>query len=216
MPRVMLVEDHTLVRSGIRLLLERSPGITIVGEADDGRQAIDLAKSLTPDIAIVDVGMPNLNGLQAARAIRAESPRTLVLMLSMHSEIEYVREAIRAGASGYVLKNAASAELGAAVHAILIGQTYISEKLLKALKKAHVDVRSGASPSELALLTPREKEILQLVAEGNSGPEIASTLDISERTVESHRQNIMIKLDIHTIAGLTRFAIRNGLCFLDT
>jgi DNA-binding NarL/FixJ family response regulator len=216
MPRVLLVEDHTLVRSGIRLLLEKSRDIVIAGEADDGRQAIAMAKTLTPDLAIVDVGMPNLNGLQAAKQIRQESPRTRVLMLSMHAEIEYVREALRAGASGYVLKSAASAELMAAVHAVLIGQNYISEKLMKALQKTHVDVKSGASPSELALLTAREREILQLVAEGNSGPEIAATLVISERTVETHRQNIMTKLSVHTIAGLTRFAIRNGLCFLDT
>jgi DNA-binding NarL/FixJ family response regulator len=216
MPRVLLVEDHLLVRSGIRLLLERSRDMVIVGEADDGHQAVALTKSLTPDLAIVDVGLPNLNGLQAVRQMREESPRTRVLMLSMHSEIEYVREALRAGASGYVLKSAASADLMAAVHAILIGQKYISEKLLESLKKTPANVRSGSSPSELAILTAREREILQLVAEGNSGPEIARHLTISERTVETHRQNIMTKIGIHTIAGLTRFALRNGICFLDT
>jgi two-component system, NarL family, response regulator NreC len=216
MPRVLLVEDHLLVRSGIRLLLERSRDMRIVGEADDGREAVALAKSLTPDLAIVDVGLPNLNGLQAVLQIRQESPRTRVLMLSMHAEIEYVREALRAGASGYVLKSAASTELMAAVHAILTGQKYISEKLLESLKKMPPNVRSGASPSDLTILTAREREILQLVAEGNSGPEIARDLAISERTVETHRQNIMTKLDIHTIAGLTRFALRHGLCFLDT
>jgi DNA-binding NarL/FixJ family response regulator len=216
MPRVLLVEDHTLVRSGIRLLLERSRDMVIVGEAEDGRQAVTLAKTLLPDIAIVDVGLPNLNGLQAARQIRQESPRTKILMLSMHGEIEYVREALRAGASGYVLKNAASAELMAGIHAILMGQKYVSERLLESMKKKPLDVRSGASASELACLTAREREILQLVAEGNSGPEIARSLEISERTVETHRLNIMTKLDIHTIAGLTRFALRNGVCFLDT
>ena len=216
MPRVLLVEDHTLVRSGIRLLLERSRDMVVVGEAEDGREAVALAKSLLPDIAIVDVGLPNLNGLQAARQIRKESPRTRILMLSMHGEIEYVREALRAGASGYVLKSAASAELMAGVHAVLMGQKYISENLLRSLKKKPPDVRSGASASELATLTAREREILQLVAEGNSGPEIGRALGISERTVETHRLNMMTKLDIHTIAGLTRFALRNGVCFLDT
>jgi DNA-binding NarL/FixJ family response regulator len=216
MPRVLLVEDHTLVRSGIRLLLERSRDMVVVGEAEDGREAVALAKSLLPDIAIVDVGLPNLNGLQAARQIRQESPRTKILMLSMHGEIEYVREALRAGASGYVLKSAASAELMAGIHAILMGQKYVSDRLLESMKKKPADVRSGASASELACLTAREKEVLQLVAEGNSGPEISRSLDISERTVETHRLNIMTKLDIHTIAGLTRFALRHGVCFLDT
>jgi DNA-binding NarL/FixJ family response regulator len=215
MPRILLVEDHTLVRSGIRLLLERSRDMVIVGEAEDGRQAVTLAQSLAPDIAVVDVGLPNLNGLQAARQIRQASPRTRILMLSMHGEIEYVREALRAGASGYVLKSAASAELMAGIHAILMGQRYISEDLLRFLNRTSVDPQGGTGTSQLATLTAREREILQLVAEGNSGPEIARALGISERTVETHRLNLMTKLDIHTIAGLTRFALRNGVCFLD-
>lgn len=215
MARVLLVEDHTLVRNGIRLILERFPDMTIVGEARDGREGVALAKSLTPDIAVVDVGLPNLSGLEAARQIRQESPSTRILMLSMHGEIEYVREALRAGASGYILKNAASVELMAGIHAVLMGQRYISEDLLRAIKRTPRQLRENDGGSALAVLTAREREVLQLIAEGNSGPEIGRALGIAERTVETHRANIMTKLDIHTIAGLTRFALRTGICFLD-
>ncbi len=216
MSRIVLVEDHTLVRSGIRLLLERARDLQIVGEAEDGRQAVELVKELSPDLAVLDVGMPNLNGLDAARQIREQRPQTRVLMLSMHADVEYVREAFRVGATGYVLKNAATAELEEAIHAVLDGQVYVSAQLQSALSNTRPGTRHGRDDSAISILTGREREVLQLISEGNAGPEIARVLAISERTVETHRQNVMAKLHIHSIAGLTRFALRYGLTALDT
>ena len=215
MPRILLVEDHTLVRSGIRLLLERAPGLQIVGEAENGRQAVELCAALTPDLAIMDIAMPTLNGLEAARKIAAESPQTCILMLSMHSEVEYVRAALAAGARGYVLKNAASADLLSAIGAVLAGTIYVSAPLRTALRDARTSDTGTDSSAGLARLTAREREILHLIAQGNSGPEIARALAISERTVETHRQNVMAKLNIHSIAGLTRFALRHGVATLE-
>jgi len=215
MARILLVDDHTLVRSGIRLLLERAADLQIVGEAADGRQALEMARALTPDLVILDVSMPQLNGLDAARQIRSAQPATRVLMLSMHADAEYVREAFRAGATGYVLKNAAAADLVAAVRHVLQGDSYLSAPLT-AVPLPPRGAGDGGAESELTRLTGREREVLQLIAEGHSGPEIAKMLTISQRTVETHRQNIMGKLQIHSIAGLTRFALRHGLAALET
>jgi DNA-binding NarL/FixJ family response regulator len=211
----MLVDDHTMVRQGIRSLLESHGGFQIVGEAADGREAVQKLAPAAPDLAIVDVAMPRLNGLETARQIRTLSPITRVLMLSMHDEAEYVVEAFRAGAGGYVLKGADFQELLTAIECVMGGKSYLSPEL-QALKG--IDIRPGVgqgAPSALASLTAREREVLQLIAEGNSGTEIAGELGVSARTVESHRERIMAKLDLHSIADLTRFAVRHGVCSLD-
>lgn len=212
MIRVLLAEDHELVRQGLRVMLENAGDYAVVGEATDGREAVRLAQSCAPDLAIMDVGMPNLNGIEAARQIRAVSPGTRVLMLSMHSDVQYVREALRAGARGYVLKGAAFKELLAAIEQVLAGRVYLSAALPKAALDNLLRPSHQAPPSTLECLTARERQVLQLIAEGNSGPEIAKSLEVSARTVESHRERIMAKLDLHSIADLTRFAIRNGVC----
>jgi len=214
MATVLLIEDHALVRSGIRSLLERAGGLVVVGEAADGREGVRLKRDLAPDIAVVDVGMPNLNGIEAMRQMRAESPATRVLMLSMHADREYVYQALSAGAAGYVLKSAAFGELLSAIQTVLAGRRYLSPPLAEALKETP-GAAGGQAVVAPAKLSAREREILQLVAEGNSGPIIAGMLGISERTVETNRLNIMNKLNIHTIAGLTRFAIQHGMCFLE-
>jgi DNA-binding NarL/FixJ family response regulator len=215
MIRILLVDDHAMVRQGIRSLLEGHGGYQIVGEAGDGREVLHQLAAATPDLAIMDVAMPRLNGIETTRQIRAMSPITRVLMLSMHDDPQYVLEALRAGACGYVLKEGAFRELLAAIDAVMQGKVYLSQAL-HAMKVAEMRQGSGQGPpSALAGLTPRERQVLQLIAEGNSGTEIARELGISARTVESHRERIMAKLDLHSIADLTRFAVRHGVCSLN-
>ena len=212
MIRVLLAEDHELVRNGIRMMLEAAGGFLVVAEAADGREALQGVRTQAPDLAIVDVGMPNLNGIETTRQIRTISPTTRVLILSMHTDPQYVREAFGAGASGYVLKGAAFKELLEAIQHVLAGKSYVSQGL-PVLSADELRRGSGLHPSSaLTSLTAREREVLQLIAEGNSGTEIARDLGVSARTVESHRERIMAKLDLHSIADLTRFAIRNGVC----
>ena len=212
MIRVLLAEDHELVRHGIRMMLESTGGFQVVGEAVNGREAVGLARSTAPDLAILDVGMENLNGIEATRQIRALVPGTRVLVLSMHTDVHYVREALRAGAHGYVIKGAAFKELLTAIEQVCGGKTYLSSGL-PSLSVEDLRRPSRQHPqSVLESLTAREREVLQLIAEGNSGTEIAQGLGVSARTVESHRERIMAKLDLHSIADLTRFAMRNGLC----
>jgi DNA-binding NarL/FixJ family response regulator len=215
MIKVLLAEDHELVRNGIRMMLEVTGGFLVVAEAADGRAALQGVRAHAPDLAIVDVGMPNLNGIETTRQIRTISPITRVLILSMHADPQYVREAFGAGAGGYVLKGAAFKELLAAIQQVLAGKVYLSQGL-PAVSLDDLRRRTGQRPSSaLESLTAREREVLQLIAEGNSGTEIARDLGVSARTVESHRERIMAKLDLHSIADLTRFAIRNGVCSLD-
>lgn len=216
MTTVLLAEDHTLVRAGIRLMLESAKTFTVVAEVADGRAAVQQAEALSPDLALLDVSMPGLNGVEAARQIPGVSPQTRILMLSMRSELQYVVESLRAGAHGYVLKDVAFEELQNAIATVLRGETYLSPALAQGkdrelLLQAHNATMEPAY-SELDKLTKREREILQLIAEGHSGPEIARDLGLSARTVETHRVRIMMKLDLHSIADLTRFAIRNGVC----
>jgi two-component system response regulator NreC len=213
MTKVLLAEDHTLVRGGIRMMLESAGSFEIVGEAPDGRAAVTLAESLHPDIALLDVAMPLLNGVEAARQIHGLLPDTKVVMLSMRTELQYVREALRAGASGYVLKDAAFEELLLALSQVLSGTIYLSPAVAAAGTHNYLRTAEEAGNlSELDKLTKREREVLQMIAEGHSGPEIARELGLSSRTVETHRVRIMMKLDLHSIADLTRFAIRNGVC----
>jgi two-component system, NarL family, response regulator NreC len=213
--RVLLAEDLTLLRSGVRALLENSGQVQIVGEAADGREALKMAQKLNPDLVLMDVAMPEMNGIEAARQIRKALPQVRVMMLSMHADRQYIFESLRAGASGYVLKNAALAELLSAIHTVATGGTFLSESLSGLVMEDYLRrARGHTVESELEKLSAREREVLQLLAEGNSSSEIARRLHISTRTVDTHRQHIMEKLDIHSIAGLTRFAIRHGISAL--
>jgi DNA-binding NarL/FixJ family response regulator len=199
---VLLVDDHSLVRRGFRRILEDEPDIEVTGEAGDGAEAIRLATKLQPNVVVMDCAMPNMNGLQATRKILEQRPQTLVLMLSMHPEETLVRQALDAGARGYVLKNAVDLELGAAIRRVVAGETVLDSQLSRpATLKGDRDEH----------LTPRELEILQMIVEGKSNKEIASVLDLSANTVAVHRANIMDALGIHKTAELVVYAIRNGL-----
>jgi DNA-binding NarL/FixJ family response regulator len=199
---VLLVDDHSLVRRGFRRILEDEPDIEVTGEAGDGAEAVRLAKELQPQVVVMDCAMPNMNGLQATRRILEQQPQTLVLMLSMHPEETLVRQALDAGARGYVLKNAVDLELGAAIRRVVAGETVLDSQLSRpAVLKGDRDDH----------LTPRELEILQMIVEGKSNKEIASVLDLSANTVAVHRANIMDALGIHKTAELVVYAIRNGL-----
>jgi DNA-binding NarL/FixJ family response regulator len=199
---VLLVDDHSLVRRGFRRLLEDEPDIEVVGEASDGEEAIKLARSLKPQVIVMDCALPGINGLQATRKILQFAPETLVLMLSMHTEDTWVRQALDAGARGYVLKNAMDLELGSAIRRIVKGETVIDDQL--STQEALKGERNSG-------LTPREVEILQLICDGKSNKEIAVQLDLSANTVAVHRANIMDALGIHKTAELVVYAIRNGL-----
>ncbi len=199
---VLLVDDHSLVRRGFRRILEDEPDIEVTGEAADGAEAVRLAHELKPNVVVMDCAMPNMNGLLATRKILEQQPQTLVLMLSMHPEETLVRQALDAGARGYVLKNAVDLELGAAIRRVVAGETVLDSQLnrpenLKGDRAEH--------------LTPRELEILQMIVEGKSNKEIATVLDLSANTVAVHRANIMDALGIHKTAELVVYAIRNGL-----
>ena len=204
--RVLLADDHAIFRQGLRGLLERE-GFQIVAEAGDGREAIKRATALTPDIAALDLSMPLLNGLDAAREIIRVSPRTRAILLTMHSEDPYVMEALRAGIKGYVLKTQAATDLVQAIQEVSRGRVYLSPGVSQAVVQAYL-AKSELPPDPLS---PREREVLQLVAEGKTTKEIAGVLGLSVKTAESHRTRIMEKLDIHGAAGLVRYAIRRGL-----
>ncbi len=208
--RVVIAEDHALVRAGICSLLEKLPGIEVVGEASDGREALDLLRTRAPHVALLDISMPGMNGLEAAARAARKFPATRVVVLSMHASEEYVHQALQAGAAGYLLKDAGAAELELAVRAAARGETYLSPAVSKQVVADYVR-RTGAGTPAPRALTSRQREILQLIAEGHSTREIASHLDLSVKTVESHRAALMARLDIHDVAGLVRYAIRSGL-----
>ena len=204
--RVLLADDHILVRDGIKVTLEAN-GLSIVGEASEGREAVKMVRDLKPDVAVFDVSMPGLNGVDAARIALKENPGTKVVLLTVHTENEYVDEALRAGVSGYVLKKQATADLIRAIQEVSLGNIYLSPGISRAVMEAF---RSG---KELAArtLTAREREVLQLIAEGKTTKEIGSVLGISVKTAETHRSRVMDKLEIRDTAGLVRYAIRMGL-----
>ncbi len=199
---VLLVDDHSLVRRGFRRILEDEPDITVAGEAGDGLQAIKLAEELRPKVIVMDCAMPGMNGLEATRQILAKDPQSLVLMLSMHPEETLVRQALDAGARGYVLKNAVDLELGAAIRRVAKGETVLDSQLKRP---------APLKGKRHAALTPRELEVLQMIVDGKSNKEIASALDLSANTVAVHRANMMDTLGIHKAAELVVYAIRNGL-----
>ena len=208
--RVLLADDHTLVRAGIRSLLENMEGIEVIAEAGDGREALRLVRTHRPDVVLMDIAMPGLNGLEAAARIAKKFPNVRVIILSMHVNEEYVLQALRAGAAGYMVKGADAAELEIAIRAVARGGTYLSPMVSKHVVTDYIQRISGET-SPLELLTPRQREVLQLIAEGYSTKKIARTLKISVKTVETHRMQLMERLDIHDIAGLVRYAIRIGL-----
>lgn len=210
--RILLADDHKLIRGGLRLLIEQQADLTVVGEANDGREAVSLANSLKPDVAVLDIGMANLNGIEAAVQIAQAHPEVAVVMLSMHSDESYVLRALKAGAKGYLLKDSAESDLIRAVHAVAEGKSFFSPAVSKVLLDDYVRKlkRSGAEDA-YDLLTPREREILQLVAEGKSNKDVANLLNLSVYTVETHRSNIMQKLNLKGIPELILFAVRKGI-----
>lgn len=205
--RVLIADDHGIVRSGLRMLLERKDEIEVIAEAADGTEAVELAISARPDVAILDVKMPGLSGLEATRAIREQAPEVAVLILSMHDEERYLFEALKAGASGYVLKRAADTDLLAALEAIDRGEPFLTPDAQHALIKDLLGAGKDAEPE----LTPREQEVVTLVAEAHTSREIAQLLALSEKTVENHRANAMRKLGMRDRVELVRYAIRRGL-----
>jgi len=214
--RVLLAEDHTIVRKGLRSLLDAEAGMEVIGEAANGREAVDKVQQLLPDVVVMDIAMPGLNGLEATRQIKKRFPEVKVVILTVHTNEEYIRQILRAGASGYLVKQAAPRELIAAIRAAQRGDSYLSPSVSRKVVAQYVQ-RAGAVAEQDSYekLTNREREVLQLIAEGNSTREIADVLHISVKTAESHRAHLMDKLDIHTTAELTRYAIRKGVTSLD-
>lgn len=214
--RVLLAEDHTIVRKGLRSLLDAEADVEVVGEADNGRQAIEQVCELHPDVVLMDITMPELSGLEATRRIKTRYPQVQVLVLTMHANEQYVLEILRAGASGYLVKQSAVAEMMLAIRAVHRGDSFLSP----AISRQVIDEYSRRAEAALGdtqydRLTPREREVLQLVAEGHSNREIADMLCISIKTVEAHRSHLMDKLDLHNTAELTRYAIARGLIAID-
>jgi DNA-binding NarL/FixJ family response regulator len=209
--RILIADDHALLRAGVRSLLQSVPEFEVVGEANDGREALQLVDTLRPHVLLMDISMPNMNGLMAASKISVEFPEVHVIILSMHTNEDFVGQAIQNGAAGYLLKNAEAAELEFAVKAVARGETYLTPAVSKRMMGDYVDLRNGKPAPKGSLLTPRQTEILQLIAEGRSTKEIAGDLRISVKTVETHRAQLMDRLAIHDIPGLVRYAMRTGL-----
>ena len=212
--RVELADDHTLVRQGLRLIVESHPGFVVVAEAASGLEAVELAREHRPDVAVVDIAMTELNGIEAAAQILRHSPRTSVLILSMHSNERYVIGALKAGARGYLLKDAVQEELIRAILLVQQGKSFFSPAVARILQDAHTgDVKSRRVDDRYELLTERERQIYQMLAEGNSNKEIATRLNLSLHTVETHRTRVMDKMDVHSAAELVLSAVRRGLIY---
>lgn len=209
--RIVLADDHTLVRAGIRALLEAMPDVEVVGEAQDGLEAVARVLELAPDVLLVDIAMSGINGLEAAARVAKQSPLVKVIILSMHANEEYVVQALRSGVSGYLLKDSAAAELELALAAVSRGDVYLSPVISRSVIDGYVGRVGWGEPKPPDPLTPRQREILQLVAEGQSTKEIAFALELSVKTVETHRAQIMERLGIRDVAGLVKYAMRTGL-----
>jgi len=208
--RVLLVDDHTLVRTGIRALLENLSGVEVVGEASNGREALEIVRSELPNLVLMDIAMADLNGLETLPRIIKNFPSVKVVMLSAHANEEYVIRALRSGASGYMLKDAATVELALVIKSIAQGEIYLSPSISGTVIDSYLE-RMSSESSPLEQLTTRQREILQMIAEGKNTKEIASTLGLSVKTVEAHRLQLMAHLNIHDVPGLVRYAIRNGI-----
>ena len=213
--RILLADDHRLFRDGLRTLIDQREDMEVIGEAVDGPAAVAAAAQYKPDIVLMDISMPDLNGIEATRKIVAEHSGTKIIMLSMHSDQRFVTESLRAGASGYVLKDCAIEELIEAIRTVSRKQIFLSASIAESVIKDYIGLTVNRSDSVFSALSAREREVLQLLAEGNSTKEIAARLDVSIKTVETHRKQIMDKLDIHSIAELTKYAIREGLTPLE-
>ena len=214
--RVLVADDHGVVRKGLRFLLQIDPGIEVVGEASDGREAVRMTEELSPDVVVMDITMPGMNGFEAALRLKKDHPQIKIIILSMHASEEYVLQALRAGASGYLVKDSAPLELALALQSVARGETYLSPPISRQVVDSYMQrVGQGPGDEPLALLTGRQREILQLIAEGSSTKDIARKLDLSVKTVETHRAQLMERLDIHDVAGLVRFAVRHGLVGTD-
>jgi DNA-binding NarL/FixJ family response regulator len=210
--KVLLIEDHKIVREGLRFFLENQPGIEVVAEADNGQSALQLAGQFHPDVALMDLKMPVLNGIDTTRRMSSEYPEIRVLILSMYSDKPFLLEALRAGAKGFLLKSSVSArELVQAIKKVAAGENYFCSIVFESILTDYVNLNKDESPSCFSLISPREREILQLIAEGKNTKEIAFSLRLSPKTIDSHRQNIMKKLKLGSVAELTKFAIREGL-----
>jgi RNA polymerase sigma factor (sigma-70 family) len=210
--RILLADDHTIIRSGLRLLLEQQPDFKVVAEAGDGREAVELVSRHHPDVTVLDIGMPQLNGIEATQQIASREPRTQVVILSMHSDEGYVLRALKAGARAYILKNSADADLIRAVRSVSEGKSFFSPVISKMLLEDYIrQIRDKEVEDSYDLLTPREREILQLLAEGKTNKEVAKILNLSLYTVETHRGNILEKLNLHGVPELILYAVRKGI-----
>jgi len=214
--RILLVDDHNILREGLKTLLQKNTSVDVVGEADNGRTAVTMARDLKPDLVIMDVAMQDLNGIDAARQILGTGASCKVLALSMHSDGRFVTSMLEAGASGYLLKDCASSELTRAIDTVMGGDVYLSPGVTSTLVRSYLKHLRGGGTRPKSVLTPREREVLQLIAEGKSTKEVAEHLFISVKTVETHRKQIMDKLEIRNLAELTKYAIKIGLTSLDT
>ena len=214
--RILLADDHHLVRAGIRALLNGLPGIEVVAETGDGREAIELVRTHRPNLVLMDITMDGMNGLDATALLLKEFPQLRVIILSMHANEEYVRQALQAGAAAYLLKDAATAELELAVRAVAQGQTYLSPVISRLVVDEYLSGQNEAASGPLRQLTPRQREVLQLIAEGKTTKQTAALLKVSVKTVETHRAQLMERLDIHDVPGLVRYAVRHGMVHIDS
>ena len=214
--KILLADDHKITRDGLKALLEGQKNMIVIGEAENGRQAVRLASELVPDVIVMDINMPELNGIEATRQIIAESPKTKIIALSMYSDKRYVVGMLKAGVSGYLLKNCAFDELVSAITAVIANQNYMSQKIADTVMKDYANILESSDSSPASTLTAREREVLQLIAEGLKTKDIATRIHVSVKTVETHRQQVMRKLNAKSIAELTKIALREGLTSLDT
>jgi two-component system response regulator NreC len=214
--QILLADDHKITRDGLKALLESQKNMTVIGEAENGRKAVRLALDLQPDVIVMDINMPELNGIEATRQIKADLPKVKIIALSMYSDKRYVVGMLKAGVSGYLLKNCAFDELVSAISAVVNNQNYMSPKIADTVMKDYANILESSDTSPASQLTAREREVLQLIAEGLKTKDIATRIHVSVKTVETHRQQIMRKLNAKSVAELTKIALREGLTSLDT
>ena len=214
--RVLLSDDHRIVREGLRTLLEKEPDLEVVGEAEDGHSTVELARKLRPQVVVMDITMPGLNGIEATRRITEEVPAVKVLALSMHVDARFVERILKVGATGYLPKDCASKELTRAIRTVSANQTYLSPTIADIVRRDYLRQGSKADSSVFSILTAREREVLQLLAEGKTTKDIAFRLGVSVKTIETYRQHIMAKLNLRSLAQITKYAIREGLTSLES